>query len=123
LSRTLAPLQQAHRSTVEATIADLVRTLEEILGRSLIAYMTDVDRRTVGRWVKEETSPRADAEERLRVAYQVVQLLLTRDGAHTVRAWFIGLNPQLNDMSPADALRERKLREVIVAAKSFTLGG
>jgi hypothetical protein len=122
LSTNAVIAQQAHRKATESTIADIVQALEEILGRALIAHFTEVDPRTVGRWT-QGTSPRSDAEDRIRVAYQAAQLLLTQDGPHTVRAWFIGLNPQLDDTSPIEALRERRLREVIVAAKSFTLGG
>ena len=81
-----------------------------------------VERKTVLRWA-DGTKPRGESEARLRVAFQAMQLLLSRDSEHTVRAWFIGLNPQLDDVSPAQALHDGKLREVLVAAKSFTLGG
>jgi hypothetical protein len=67
--------------------------------------------------------PQTASETRLRTAYQVFQLLLAHDGEHTVRPWFIGLNPQLNDASPIEAIREDRLREVMTAAKSFVLGG
>jgi hypothetical protein len=115
-------LQHAHRRATETTIADLVKTLQEVLGRQLVASLAGVDVKTVDRWA-EGRKPRADSEARLRTAFQVYQLLLSRDSDHTARAWFLGLNPQLDDVSPIEALREGRLREVIVAAKSFTLGG
>jgi hypothetical protein len=114
--------QNAHRSATEATTADLVTTLEEALGRQLVAALADVDPKTVDRW-REGRKPRSESEARLRTAFQVYQLLLTRDSEHTARAWFIGLNPQLDDVSPIEVLRKGRLREVLVAAKSFTLGG
>jgi len=40
-----------------------------------------------------------------------------------VKAWFIGLNPQLGDVSPAEALREGRLMETVSAARAFTVGG
>lgn len=116
--------QEAHRRAVEATFADLVRVLQETLGRSLVAFLAGgVDPRTVDRWARGATKPRPDSEARLRTAFQVLQLLLSRDSAHTARAWFIGLNPQLDDRSPAQMLHDGKLGDVMVAAKSFTLGG
>jgi hypothetical protein len=115
--------QKAHRQAVETTLEDLVRSLEEMLGRTLVAEIANVDPKTVSRWAEGKAAPRADAEGRVRTAFQVAQLLLSRDSEHTVRAWFIGLNPQLDDTSPAEALKAGQLREVLVAAKSFTLGG
>jgi len=114
--------QDAHRHSVKAPFAELAHTLEEVLGRSLVAVIAGVDPKTVARWQKGQP-PRQESEARVRTAFQVFQLLLQRESDHTVRAWFIGLNPQLDDVSPARALGDGRLREVMVAAKSFTLGG
>lgn len=73
--------------------------------------------------MRGEREPRSDAEQRLRVAYQVFHLLQSRESQHTVRAWFVGLNPQLDDEAPADAIRAGRLRDVWVAAKSYLAGG
>jgi hypothetical protein len=62
-------------------------------------------------------------EAKLRGAFQVFQLLLTEESPHTVRAWFVGLNPQLDDESPATAISEGRIRDVLVAAKAFLAGG
>jgi hypothetical protein len=59
----------------------------------------------------------------LRCAYQTFQLLLAEESPHTVRAWFLGLNPQLDDQSPAQSIREGDFRDVLVAAKAFLAGG
>jgi hypothetical protein len=123
MATSAADVQQAHRKATEATIADLVRTLQEVLGRQLVAALANVDPKTVDRWIEGQTKPRAESERRLRTAFQIYQLLLSRDSEHTARAWFLGLNPQLDDVSPIEALKENRLREVVVAAKSFTLGG
>ena len=48
---------------------------------------------------------------------------MTKEGPYTVRAWFVGLNPQLGDESPAAAVREGRTRDVLVAAKAFLAGG
>jgi hypothetical protein len=114
--------QKVHRRAVETNFAELVQTLEEVLGRALLAEVAGVDPKTVARW-RDGKPARAEAEKRVRTAFHVAQLLLSRDSEYTVRAWFIGLNPQLDDTSPAQALKAGQLREVMVAAKSFTLGG
>ena len=50
-----------------------------------------------------------------------------RDSHEIAQAWFMGLNPQLNDRSPARLLREGALDEVgpeiIAAARAFVVGG
>jgi hypothetical protein len=115
---------EAHRTTVESSITDIVAFLQEVFGQKLVAYMAGVaEARTVGRWAKGESPPRPASEARLRDAYYVFRLLNTAESPHTVRAWFVGLNPQLDDESPAFAIREDRPRDVLVAAKAFLAGG
>lgn len=116
--------REAHRQTTETSIEQITIFLEEVLGRKLVAALAGVaDPKAVGRWAAGERSPRAAAEERLRVAYQVFRLLQTEESKHTVRAWFIGLNPQLNDESPVMVIRAGRFQEVMVAAKAYVAGG
>jgi hypothetical protein len=49
-------------------------------------------------------------------------LLASQDSPQTVKAWFIGLNPQLGDTSPAEAIREGRLRDALMAARAFVSG-
>jgi hypothetical protein len=114
----------AYRQTVETEIQAIARFLEEGLGRTLVAYIAGVsDPKAVGRWSRGERDPRREAEDHLRAAYQIFQLLQEEESPHTVRAWFIGLNPQLDDESPATTLRDGRLRDVLVAARSYVAGG
>jgi hypothetical protein len=66
-------------------------------------------------------------EYRLRLAYQVAALIAEKDSPAVVQAWFQGLNPQLEDRSPARMLREGDLDEVgplvLTAARSFAATG
>src|ERR1700704_5455430 len=115
---------EAHRKAVESTVQDVVGYLQEVLGQKLVAYIAGVSEpRTVGRWAAGERAPRADHEQRLRCAYQTFQLLLAEEAPPTVRAWFLGLNPQLEDESPAESIRKGAFRDVLVAAKAFLAGG
>lgn len=108
-----------------ASTADVAGFLQDALGQKLVAYMVGVsDPKTVGRWVSGARSPRnTDVEQRLRAAHQVFGLLATAEAPDTVRAWFVGLNPQLDDESPAQAIREGRAKDVVVAARAFLAGG
>lgn len=116
---------EAHRTTVESSVADIAAFLQEALGQKLVAFMVGVeDPKTVGRWASEKRLPQDPAaEQKLRAAYQIFRLLATQEGPHTVRAWFVGLNPQLDDESPATAISENRVRDVMVAARAFLAGG
>lgn len=110
-----------HRELVETGVPDIVRYLQEVLGQKLTAYIAGTeDPKTVARWSKGEHRPRTEAEGRLRAAYQVFQLLQQHDSEGVVRAWFIGMNPHLDDQPPAEALRDGRLRDVLSAARLFT---
>jgi hypothetical protein len=124
MAQLRSPSQQAHRKAVESTIRDVVTYMQEVLGQKLVAYIAGVsDPRTVSRWASGDRTPRGEHEQRVRCAYQIFQLLLAEEAPHTVRAWFLGINPQLDDESPADSIRKDMCREVLVAAKAFLAGG
>lgn len=112
----------AHRQSVETPIDQIVTVLEEVFGRALLAHMAAVNVRSVSQW-RDGRTPREQSQRRLGTIYQVLQLLLQANGEHTARAWFIGLNPQLDDQAPADAIRDGLLRETLGAARAFVRGG
>ena len=116
--------REAHRQVTESSIEQITQYLEEVLGRKLVATLAEVkDPKAVARWASGERAPRPPAEERLRVGYQIFRLLLTAESPHTVRAWFIGLNPQLADESPLLVIREGRFQEAMVAARAYIAGG
>jgi hypothetical protein len=119
------PSTDTHRTAVASSIADIAAFLQDALGQKLVAFMVEVeDPKTVGRWASGKRLPQdLDVERRLRDAHQIFRLLLTKESPYTVRAWFVGLNPQLGDESPATAIREGRTRDVLVAAKAFLAGG
>jgi hypothetical protein len=45
--------------------------------------------------------------------------LLATDSPAVVRAWFMGMNPQLDDENPAEVLAEGRSREVMAAARAY----
>jgi hypothetical protein len=81
-----------------------VKFLRENLGVTLTALLASVDPRTVARWVAGGVVPREEAEKKLRSAFQIFHLLAEQEAPATVRAWFMGMNEQLADLSPAEVL-------------------
>ena len=115
---------EAHKQAVTMDVAGSARYLQEMYGQKLVAHMAGIDDpKRVGKWAQREQAPRSGAEQRLRAAYQITHLLLAHDSDHVVRAWFIGMNPQLDDEAPADAIRAGQLKEALAAAKAFVSGG
>jgi hypothetical protein len=120
-------IDQAHRTATVTPLNEIARTLEQLLSRRLTAVIVGVkDGKTIARWASGDTEEiRSDeAEQRLRLTYQIALLLLqSQDSQQTVKAWFIGLNPQLGDISPAEAIRNGQLQEALAAARAFVVGG
>jgi hypothetical protein len=115
---------EAHKTSVEYTVADVVQVLQEHLGQRLTAHVAGVeDVKAVKEWASGNRTPREGAERRLRATLQIFLLLQSEENAHTARAWLIGMNPQLGDETPADAIRAGNFRDVLAAAKAYITGG
>jgi hypothetical protein len=111
---------KAHRQSVESTPKDVARFLQDALGQKLVAYIANVSgERTVAHWVAGSRSPNTEAEDRLRAALYIFRLLGEVESSHVVRAWFVGMNPALDETAPATAIREGRLRDAVAAAKAF----
>ena len=114
--------QQAHRQAMSVPLTDLVGSLSGLLSRRMVTQIAGVkDGKTITRWANGEITDVRDieVEQRLRTSYEIAQLLLASDPAPTVRAWFLGLNPLLRDISPLDALAAGQLKEAVGAARLF----
>lgn len=107
---------------------DKVQILVENLGAALTSHMLGKTTSTIGRWAQGSNKPAAlEDERRIESTFQIFQHLMKGEGAprsnHAVRAWFIGMNPQLDDRSPAEAIADGEYRRVMAAARSYTAGG
>jgi hypothetical protein len=81
----------------------------------------------VHQWAEGLRAPKdSDTEKRIRLAAQVARLIAAHDNAAVAQAWFQGLNPQLQDRSPARMLREGEVADigprVLAAARAFVVG-
>lgn len=109
----------AHRASSINPIADIAAYVQSVLGPSLTALTLGIkDIKAVGQWAKSQRSPRPAQEEALRATYQVVSYLASVENNDVIRAWFTGMNPDLDDRSPALTMRENPLA-VIKAADAF----
>ena len=120
---------QAHAQATRFTTPVLVKALRDLLGARLVAYLGGVqETRAVRQWADGTRAVQDQTDERrLRLAYQIATLVAENDSAEVVQAWFQGLNPQLEDRSPARLLREGDLDEVgpvvLTAARAFAATG
>lgn len=115
----------AHQSAVTAPMVSVVKELSSLLTRDLTAYLAKVsDAGTVSRWATGTvTNVRPKYEQKLRLTFEIVQLFKAEDYSdQTIRAWFLGLNPHLEDDPPVEAIREGRLKETLAAARAFIAG-
>lgn len=116
---SVSAMAQAHAGTVRLGIHEVVRRMNRHLGATVVAALAgSKDSKTPYRWAKD-TTPQAEAEERIRTGHRVWMCIADAESDHVARAWFMGSSPALGETSPVLALREGRTREVIEAAEAF----
>ena len=128
IARGARPDLAAHEHAARVDFDVAVKELAELLGLKLVAYIAGAtETRAVRQWAEAERVAREPVPTRLRFALQTALLIAGHDNARVAQAWFQGLNPQLDDRSPARLLREGELDEigplVLSAARAFVSGG
>lgn len=123
------PDLDAYTAATRFTPTELITELRELLGARLVAYLGGVkETRAVREWAAGTRSIQdPEVVERLRLAYRAARLITVRDTPGVAQAWFQGLNPQLEDRSPAVMLRTGAVDEVgagvLAAARAFAAVG
>jgi hypothetical protein len=123
------PDLDAYNTAMSMTTAELVTALRDLLGAKLVAYLGRVkETRAVRQWAEGTRSIANPADlDRLRVAYRAAAVITARDSKEAAQAWFQGLNPLLDDRSPARVLRDGDLEDagplVLTAARQFAAVG
>ena len=116
-------VQAAHERAVRAGVPEMATYLQDLFGQKLTAFMAGSrDPKAVGKWARGERLPHPEVEECLRAAYQVASFLMQAESRPAVRAWFLGMNPQLDDRAPAIVIRDRPAA-VMQSARAFVAGG
>jgi len=116
------------RLSVKLSFPEVAADLRAILGGKLVAYIGSVtETRAVRQWAEGERRPSKAVEDRLRLAYRAARCIADIDGREIAQAWFQGLNPMLDDVSPARLLRdgdiERDGKAFIAAEQYFITNG
>ncbi len=123
------PELRAHERAMRVPFETAVKELRDLLTPRLVAYIGGVsETRAIHQWADGTRDAKSgEVQVRLRFTLQVALLLSGHDAARVVQAWFQGLNPHLEDRSPARLLREGDLDEVgplvLAAARAFLVGG
>lgn len=115
--------REAHARALDKGILDIIGALRVQLGQALLAIIVMKSPRTIKRWANQSVRVPQAIEQLLRDTYQVVELLTLAESPEVARAWFMGMNPQLDDQSPAEVLATGRVRDVMAAARVFTHSG
>ncbi|MFE4948675.1 hypothetical protein ACFQ9V_01055 [Leifsonia sp. NPDC056665] len=119
---------RAHEDSLRLPFDELTTRLRHSLGVRLVGLIGNVTTASeVSSWADGHSTPGDAVQERLRCAYQVTELLRDRYDAVTVQTWFKGRNASLDDVAPAQLLREgdptEAGRKVLAAATDFAYIG
>lgn len=112
----------AHEQAMALPIGQVVSTLVEILGPTLVATIGGVsETRAVAQWSNGREPHRQHV---LRFALQLASMIVQADDNYeSARAWFRGSNPRLEDAIPALLLRDAPFEEIqgalMKAARAF----
>ena len=109
----------AHERSVGLSVAEIAAMLQAQLGQVLLGVIVGKNARTLARWAHSTVRPPQASEKLLRDTFQVLEILCSVHSPDVARAWVMGLNPELGDASPAEALSEGRSREVMAAARSY----
>lgn len=122
-TETMLPVEQeVHMQAVQATASTIADYLQHLLGQRITADMAGTrDPKAVGKWARHEQDPRPTALTRLRTAYQIALLLERHYTRPAVRAWFVQMNPYLDQYAPASRIGADP-RGVYHAARAFVRG-
>jgi hypothetical protein len=118
----------SHPCDAAATFPQVVAQLRDLVGPRLVAYLGSArDTRVVHQWADGTREPARAMQQRLLLALQVAAMLSERESPKIAQAWMQGLNPQLDDTSPARLIRDAGPHQagpaVIGAARAFLVGG
>jgi len=117
--RSLRPVIE--RATVPTI--DIVRQLGTHLGVQLLAMTVGAQPQEIERWASETAEPSSVHERRLREAHEAWQLVVSVESPKTTRAWWMGMQDGLDDLSPAEAIAQDRAGDVMAVARYFLEAG
>lgn len=118
-------IAEAHRRAMTTPPPEMAGWMQDVFGRGVTALVSGVnDAVTVSRWAAG-TRPPPEHLTRLRTAFHIATLIAIVDSPQTARAWFMGMNPELDQHSAVIILADEPERasEVMGAALYFLAHG
>jgi len=129
MSMQVTGIQACHDKAWHMRFPQLAGELRDLLGAKLVAYIGSVsETRAVREWSEGRRLPgSSQVQLKLRLAYEIAACIADVDGREIAQAWFQGLNPLLDEVSPARLLRDGEYEEVgpliLGAARRFLAQG
>lgn len=114
----LSRSKKVQQASAQLTTQEMTERLVELIGSTLVAEACGVHRSTISKWADGHKLSIKN-EKRLRTLDLVTQTILQNNSEYTLTAWLIGMNTDLDDLTPVEALAEDRNREVYSAALSF----
>lgn len=118
-------LEEAHRRAVSSSPAEVAGRMRDLFGQNLTALIAGIDSpKTVARWTRGQVPHPANLA-RLRAAFQIATVLELGASRQAAQAWFVGMNPILDDRAPASVLVDvpEAAPRVLQAARAFLAHG
>lgn len=115
--------EKAYQASIDNTTAEIAAELQNALGQKMMSFMLDVQPRTFGEWATGKASPRGKNNDALRHIAHIYNVLADVDDKHTIRLWFVGMNPMLDDDAPVEIIRDGQFKAALAAARSFRTTG
>ncbi len=107
----------------ESEICRLAGSLQEHVGRDVMAHLAGVEADVLDRWMAGQEEPDPVVLDRLRSADEAICYIVQAYGGETAKSWLFGMNRWLNDQAPAHVLRHGSQPEawkgVVEAAQAF----
>lgn len=84
---------------------EVARELSHVLSRSIVALLAGVrETKLVSKWERADVTPTHDRQMALKTALHVVRILQPRYAGKSIVTWLCGINPRLENDSPAEIL-------------------
>ena len=97
----------------EERIDHVAEWLEVTLGMKLTAFAVGCSPSEVTRWAHGDDEPEPTTEKRLRNLYAVAWFKVVNDGGGSAQEWLLQPNPELDNRTPAEMLREGEKPESV----------
>lgn len=81
--------------------------------------MTRVEPELVVQWANGGQTPSAQDEQTLRAVFEIYKTLAEPQTPMLARAWLLGLNPNFENLQPAEVFVAGQARDVLVEAENY----